>query len=122
MNSCERKNYNRTAHGKLLLRPLKLVSAFACLALSSSNVLVRQVLSINKADFAWSKTELVPTLEDITLSIRKGELVGVLGKVGAGKTSILSAIIGDMARGEGTMEIMGSVAYASQNPWYVGLF
>lgn len=44
-----------------------------------------QVLSITDADFAWSSTAAKPTLEDITLSVRKGELVGVLGRVGAGK-------------------------------------
>ena len=38
-------------------------------------------------EFRWSKSAPVPTLEDVNLSVRKGELVGVLGRVGAGKVS-----------------------------------
>ncbi|KAF8202113.1 multidrug resistance-associated ABC transporter [Pholiota molesta] len=76
-----------------------------------------EVLSIKDADFAWSKNAVEPTLEGISLSVKKGELVGVLGRVGAGKTSLLSAIIGEMTRREGEVIVTGSVAYAPQNPW-----
>ncbi|KAF5388715.1 hypothetical protein D9757_004866 [Collybiopsis confluens] len=55
-----------------------------------------EVLSIKNADFTWSKNAVQPTLEGINLSVRKGELVGVLGK-----TSLLAGIIGDMTRREG---------------------
>lgn len=44
-----------------------------------------QVLSIKEADFSWSKKTAEPTLEGINLSVKKGELVGILGRVGAGK-------------------------------------
>ena len=30
---------------------------------------------------------MTPTLEDINLTVRKGELIGILGRVGAGKVS-----------------------------------
>jgi len=47
-----------------------------------------QVLSISDADFSWSRDlTLPPTLEGITMSVKKGELVGILGRVGAGKVS-----------------------------------
>jgi len=58
-------------------------------------------------------------LEDINLTVRKGELVGVLGRVGSGKSSLLSAIIGDMRKTDGEVALFGNVAYAAQNPWYV---
>ncbi|KAF8957433.1 multidrug resistance-associated ABC transporter [Flammula alnicola] len=76
-----------------------------------------EVLLIKDADFSWSKTSVEPTLEGINLSVRKGELVGILGRVGAGKSSLLSAIIGEMTRREGEVVVTGSVAYAPQNPW-----
>ncbi|KIK60287.1 hypothetical protein GYMLUDRAFT_73760 [Collybiopsis luxurians FD-317 M1] len=76
-----------------------------------------EVLSIKNADFTWSKTAGQPTLEDVNLSVRKGELVGVFGKVGAGKTSLLAGIIGDMTRKEGEVLVRGTIAYAPQNPW-----
>ncbi|KAL6300043.1 metal resistance protein YCF1 [Sparassis latifolia] len=76
-----------------------------------------EVLSITGGEFTWSKEAAVPTLEDINLTVRKGELVGVLGRVGAGKTSLLSAIIGEMTRTEGEVRLMGSISYAPQDPW-----
>ncbi|KAG5338421.1 hypothetical protein C0989_007305, partial [Termitomyces sp. Mn162] len=76
-----------------------------------------EVLSIRDADFSWEKKAVEPTLEGVNLSVKKSELVGVLGRVGAGKTSLLSAIIGDMTRREGEVILRGSVAYAPQNPW-----
>ncbi|TFK18058.1 metal resistance protein YCF1 [Coprinopsis marcescibilis] len=76
-----------------------------------------EVLSIKDGEFAWSSTAIEPTLQDINLSVKQGELVGIFGRVGAGKTSLLSAIIGDMTKREGEVVIHGSVAYAPQNPW-----
>jgi ATP-binding cassette, subfamily C (CFTR/MRP), member 1 len=44
-----------------------------------------QVLSIVDGDFSWSQTAQTPALQDINISVKKGELVAVLGRVGAGK-------------------------------------
>jgi len=43
------------------------------------------VLSIIDGEFSWNKDAVQPTLEDINLTVKKGELVGVLGRVGCGK-------------------------------------
>ncbi|CAA7267383.1 unnamed protein product [Cyclocybe aegerita] len=76
-----------------------------------------EVLAIKDGDFSWSKKKTQLTLEGINLSVRKGELVGILGRVGAGKSSLLSAIIGDMICLDGEVVVCGSIAYAPQNPW-----
>ncbi|KAG6329620.1 hypothetical protein ID866_9469 [Astraeus odoratus] len=76
-----------------------------------------EVLSIKGGEFTWSKDKIGFVLEDINLSVRKGELVGVLGHIGSGKSSLLSAIIGDMRRTKGDVALSGSLSYASQNPW-----
>jgi len=75
------------------------------------------VLTIKEGEFRWTKKAHVASLEDINLSLQKCELVGILGRVGAGKTSLLSAIAGDMNRDEGEVIVNGTVAYAPQNPW-----
>ncbi|KAG2112527.1 P-loop containing nucleoside triphosphate hydrolase protein [Suillus clintonianus] len=76
-----------------------------------------EVLSIKGGEFQWNKQDITAALEDINLTVHKGELVGVLGRVGSGKSSLLSAIIGDMRKTEGEVALFGNVAYAAQNPW-----
>lgn len=56
-------------------------------------------------------------LHDISLTAEPGQLVAIVGRVGAGKSSILSALIGEMKRTKGTGGIGGSIAYAPQTPW-----
>ena len=57
------------------------------------------------------------TLSDINLVIPKGALVAVVGALGSGKSSFLSAILGEMHAQTGTVNVVGSVAYCEQRPW-----
>ena len=50
-------------------------------------------------------------------SVQKGELVAVIGRVGAGKSSLINAILGNMERCGGSATCGGRVAYVPQNPW-----
>jgi ABC-type multidrug transport system fused ATPase/permease subunit len=50
-------------------------------------------------------------------NVRQGNLVGVCGEVGSGKSSLLSAILGKMNKECGRVMIDGSLAYVSQQPW-----
>ncbi|KAF8527278.1 P-loop containing nucleoside triphosphate hydrolase protein [Gautieria morchelliformis] len=77
------------------------------------------VLEIQGGEFQWRSEEVEPALHGIDLTVKKGELVGVLGRVGAGKTSLLSAIIGEMLKTEGELTLYGTVAYCPQTPWSV---
>ena len=60
-----------------------------------------------------------PTLKDINLSVYRGHLTAVVGRVGQGKTSLFNAIIGDMYKRRGTVKINGRIAYAPQQPWII---
>ncbi|XP_056140091.1 multidrug resistance-associated protein 5 isoform X3 [Lampris incognitus] len=57
------------------------------------------------------------TLHCINLTIQQGKLVGVCGSVGSGKTSLISAILGQMTLLEGRVAVRGDFAYVSQQPW-----
>lgn len=59
-------------------------------------------------------------LADIDLEISSGELVVVVGPVGASKTSLLMAMMGELApfdAGKSVHSRRGSLAYCSQEPW-----
>ncbi|XP_013781403.1 multidrug resistance-associated protein 1-like [Limulus polyphemus] len=76
----------------------------------------KDVLVMENAVFAWSRDE-APTLKDISFRIKPGSLVALVGQVGAGKSSILSAFLGDMEKLEGYVNIKGSIAYVPQQAW-----
>ncbi|KAG0271977.1 Multidrug resistance-associated protein 1 [Linnemannia exigua] len=62
-----------------------------------------------------------PTLTNINLSIAKGSLTAIVGRVGQGKTSLLSALIGEMYKRQGSVRIRGRVAYVAQQAWIVNM-
>ncbi|XP_051715808.1 ATP-binding cassette sub-family C member 5 isoform X2 [Ctenopharyngodon idella] len=57
------------------------------------------------------------TLHRMDLSIRKGSLVGVCGGVGSGKSSLLSALLGQMTLLDGSVAVNGGFAYVAQQAW-----
>ncbi|XP_052005239.1 ATP-binding cassette sub-family C member 5-like [Xyrauchen texanus] len=57
------------------------------------------------------------TLHRIDLCVRKGSLVGVCGGVGSGKSSLLSALLGQMTLLGGSVAVNGGFAYVAQQAW-----
>ncbi|XP_028271684.1 multidrug resistance-associated protein 5 [Parambassis ranga] len=57
------------------------------------------------------------TLHRIDLRIKRGSLVGICGGVGSGKSSLLSALLGQMTLLEGNVAVSGGFAYVSQQAW-----
>ena len=50
----------------------------------------------------------------------QGQLIGVIGKVGSGKTSLLSSILADMVKEKGCISVAGlgqGFGVATQEPW-----
>ncbi|XP_013391801.1 multidrug resistance-associated protein 1-like [Lingula anatina] len=76
----------------------------------------RHPIEIRNGKFSWSKGDRV-VLEDVNLEVPDGKLVAVVGQVGAGKSSLLSAILGEMQKVEGSVNLKGSVAYVAQQAW-----
>ncbi|XP_064236113.1 multidrug resistance-associated protein 1-like isoform X3 [Aotus nancymaae] len=73
-------------------------------------------IGFTDASFSWDKRG-IPVLKDLNLKIPEGALVGVVGQVGSGKSSMLSAILGEMEKLTGIVQRKGSVAYVSQQAW-----
>ncbi|XP_077843261.1 multidrug resistance-associated protein 1 isoform X10 [Macaca mulatta] len=73
-------------------------------------------VTVRNATFTWARSD-PPTLNGITFSIPEGALVAVVGQVGCGKSSLLSALLAEMDKVEGHVAIKGSVAYVPQQAW-----
>ncbi|KAJ2926057.1 hypothetical protein H1R20_g11027, partial [Candolleomyces eurysporus] len=56
-------------------------------------------------------------LKELKLSVPKGAFVGIVGRIGSGKSSVLQAIIGEMRKTQGQIVVGGSLAYVPQIPW-----
>ena len=65
----------------------------------------------------WSHTSERPTLDNVSLNATNGQLVGVTGPVGSGKTSLLMTILGEIPISSGKMSCIGKIAFVSQTPW-----
>ncbi|XP_078140109.1 ATP-binding cassette sub-family C member 12-like [Centroberyx gerrardi] len=63
------------------------------------------------------KTEALPTLRNISFTLPKGNLLGVCGNVGSGKTSLISSILEQMHLQQGSITADGTFAYVSQQAW-----
>lgn len=71
-------------------------------------------LIIENGIFSWGED---PILKNINLRVQKNSLAAVVGSVGAGKSSLLSALLGEMERLNGRVNTVGSIAYVSQQAW-----
>lgn len=59
----------------------------------------------------------MPTLSNLSISFPRGRLIGVIGSVGAGKSSLLQALLRELPIESGSIDINGSISYASQEAW-----
>ncbi|EAA28910.1 hypothetical protein GE21DRAFT_4891 [Neurospora crassa] len=76
-----------------------------------------ETVVIRDGTFSWNRHENKPVLTDINFRAHKGELSCIVGRVGAGKSSFLQSILGDLWKIKGEVEVHGNVAYVAQNPW-----
>uniref|UniRef100_A0A8C3APA3 Multidrug resistance-associated protein 4 n=1 Tax=Cyclopterus lumpus TaxID=8103 RepID=A0A8C3APA3_CYCLU len=58
-----------------------------------------------------------PSLENISITMKSHQLLTVIGPVGAGKSSLLSAILGELPHDTGILKVTGQLTYAAQQPW-----
>ncbi|NXA05652.1 MRP6 protein, partial [Sapayoa aenigma] len=80
-------------------------------------LLLQASISIRNGTFCWSK-ETLPCLKRIDLTVPQGSLVAVVGQVGAGKSSLLSALLGELEMmDDGCVTMKGAAVYVPQQAW-----
>uniref|UniRef100_A0A8C8ECB9 Canalicular multispecific organic anion transporter 1 n=1 Tax=Otus sunia TaxID=257818 RepID=A0A8C8ECB9_9STRI len=80
------------------------------------NPIAGSAVRFSEATFAWEQDGNA-AIRDVTLDIAPGSLVAVVGAVGSGKSSLVSAMLGEMENIKGHINIQGSLAYVPQQAW-----
>uniref|UniRef100_A0AAX7SQL5 Cystic fibrosis transmembrane conductance regulator n=1 Tax=Astatotilapia calliptera TaxID=8154 RepID=A0AAX7SQL5_ASTCA len=65
----------------------------------------------------WDKSLDAVSLQSISLTLSSNQLLAVIGPVGAGKSSLLSSILGELPAEKGVLRVKGQLTYAAQQPW-----
>ncbi|KGL94566.1 Multidrug resistance-associated protein 1, partial [Charadrius vociferus] len=81
----------------------------------STSDCVQASITIRNGTFCWSKE--TSCLRRIDLTVLRGSLLAVVGQVGAGKSSLLSALLGELEKTDGCVTMKGTVAYVPQQAW-----
>ncbi|WP_421384035.1 ABC transporter ATP-binding protein [Bacillus salacetis] len=62
------------------------------------------IISFNEVNFKYPSSN-ANNLSDINLKLKKGETLGIVGKTGSGKTTIIKQLLREYPHGEGTLAI-----------------
>lgn len=85
---------------------------------SSDNAMLSEAgVIISNLKAKWNPSSTEYTLDNVNLRVQPGTLVAIIGPVGAGKSSIIQTILGELLPESGTVNVNGTVSYASQEPW-----
>uniref|UniRef100_A0A8C4VG24 ABC-type glutathione-S-conjugate transporter n=1 Tax=Falco tinnunculus TaxID=100819 RepID=A0A8C4VG24_FALTI len=106
-------NILNTAHSFL---PFSINAAVQVNCRLHSFFFVQASITIRNGTFCWSK-ETSPCLRSIDLTVPQGSLLAVVGQVGAGKSSLLSALLGELEKTDGCMTMRDTAAYVPQQAW-----
>lgn len=81
--------------------------------------------SVIEIEHLWFSYGTEPVLEDISLTVERGEIVGLIGPNGSGKTTLLKVILGLVVPQQGTIRLFGQeslserfrIGYVRQRSW-----
>ncbi|XP_069605222.1 ATP-binding cassette sub-family C member 3 isoform X1 [Ranitomeya imitator] len=73
-------------------------------------------IAVQNGTFSWARSS-DPVLSNIDLLVPTGSIVAIVGHVGCGKSSLVSALLGEMEKMEGEVAVRGLLAYVPQQAW-----
>ncbi|CAI4222681.1 unnamed protein product [Auanema sp. JU1783] len=75
-----------------------------------------KAIEIDEAAFMWDENA-PSSFQNINLDVETGQLIAIIGTVASGKSSLLSALLGEMEKVRGYVGVRGMAAYVPQQPW-----
>ncbi|XP_016989332.1 probable multidrug resistance-associated protein lethal(2)03659 [Drosophila rhopaloa] len=97
------------AEDKLLGPPLSTINENAKLSEAG--------ISISGLMAKWDVNSPDYTLNGVNLRVQPGTMLGIVGRTGSGKSSLIEAILGELPAESGEIKVNGTMSYASQEPW-----
>lgn len=82
--------------------------------ISNNDDVEKRSLAVNGID---PSTQSLSCLSNISLDVTKGSLLGICGRVGSGKSSLISSMLGHLELNDGSVGVDGSMAYCAQQAW-----
>lgn len=76
-------------------------------------------VQFRNASAMWLRQERGTTtgVRNVDMDIEVGRLCAIVGVVGAGKSTVLQVILGELELDSGTVNVNGRMSYAAQEPW-----
>src|ERR1700733_11547546 len=75
-------------------------------------------IEFNDFNGYWSlKDFTTPSLYNINAQFKQGKFYGIAGKVGSGKSGLLSCCLKEIPYYSGSLKINGKIAYVEQEPY-----
>lgn len=72
-------------------------------------------LKVEKIDFSYSKNKKI--LSEISFSVKKGDVVGIIGETGSGKSTLMNILLGLLEQTKGKIYINGFNLAQIKNEW-----
>uniref|UniRef100_A0A3Q4HJW0 ABC-type glutathione-S-conjugate transporter n=1 Tax=Neolamprologus brichardi TaxID=32507 RepID=A0A3Q4HJW0_NEOBR len=73
-------------------------------SVNRNNTVTEFAVTVVNGKFTWGKDD-APVLHNINVMVPQGSLLAVVGHVGCGKSSLISALLGDMEKVEGEVSV-----------------
>ncbi|XP_017844947.1 multidrug resistance-associated protein 4 [Drosophila busckii] len=74
-----------------------------------------KLVQLKQVSASWANGS--SAINNLSLDIAHKGLTAIVGSVGAGKSSLLQLLLGELALDEGEALVQGKVSYAAQEPW-----
>ena len=67
----------------------------------------------------WDENSTEYFLSNLNMSLKRGKIYSLIGKVGSGKSSVLYSILGEIPKFDGSITSQKSIAYVEQEPFII---
>jgi ABC-type multidrug transport system fused ATPase/permease subunit len=86
------------------------------------SALKRVAVDVVNADFAWAGDGVAADqldLSEVSFQAKRGEVTAIVGAVGSGKTTLISAVVGDLLPNAGTVKTAATIGFVPQKAFII---